>query len=299
MSIGAQARARARTGRAPAARSRGSGAGTAHGRAASSSSAPERACRGGPASWRSSRNSQMSQVACGDGPRVVVVEVEHLRVLGLERVGARRRGADDPVARAGRSRRGPRVLRRRPPAGAGVQAVADHRQAAADLLRDDRLEAVPAQDVDRGVGDVRLVVVRGAAVEVDDGPIRAGGAPGRRRRSRRPGASSRDRNVRRRTSAAAPGGGCRPSTRSADRTRPLRERRSWRAAQSATPSRADEVGLAEAASRGTAGRWPARSRARARLFISAIFTSGRAGGRAQAAAGAVVDRVGRATRAGC
>ena len=37
----------------------------------------------------------------GHGAGVVVVDVEHLAVLGLERVGARRRGADDPVAASG------------------------------------------------------------------------------------------------------------------------------------------------------------------------------------------------------
>ena len=36
-----------------------------------------------------------------DGAGVVVVDVEHLPVLGLEGVGARRRGADDPVAAPG------------------------------------------------------------------------------------------------------------------------------------------------------------------------------------------------------
>ena len=62
-------------------------------------------------------------------------EVEHLAVLGLERVGARGRRADDPVARPGRSRRRTVEVAAGALPGAVVQAVADQRQAAADLRR--------------------------------------------------------------------------------------------------------------------------------------------------------------------
>ena len=87
------------------------------------------------------------------------------------------------------------MLRPRPAARLRVQAVADQGQAAADLRRDDDLEAVALEDVDRRPADVRLVVVRGAAVEVDDGPVR-------RRCIGRParpagGGRAADRNVRR------------------------------------------------------------------------------------------------------
>ena len=103
---GAAGPARARTGRAPAARSRGSGAGTAHGRGG-----PRRArrspCRAGPGRGGRARNSQMSQVASATTFASSSSRSSISAVLGLERVGARRRGADDPVAGAGVRRRGP------------------------------------------------------------------------------------------------------------------------------------------------------------------------------------------------
>ena len=103
----------------------------------------------------------------GDCPGVGVVEVEHLAVLGLEGVGAGRGGADDPVAGASVAGEHGQVIAG-PTARRPVEPVADQRQAAADLRRNDHLEAVPLQHVDRGLADMRLVVVGGAAVEVDD-----------------------------------------------------------------------------------------------------------------------------------
>ena len=59
-------------------------------------------------------------------------------------------------------------------AGVVVETIADQWEAAADLLGDDRLEAVPLEHPDRGLGHVGLVVVHRAAVEVDDGLVGSG-----------------------------------------------------------------------------------------------------------------------------
>ena len=113
--------------------------------------------------------------------RVFTAHVEDLLVLGLERVRARGRRPDDPVALAGIFGEHVDVATRLVPRRL-VQAVADHRQAAAFLRRRDHFEPVPLQDGDRGVGHVLLVEVGGAAVKVDDSLVgrwhgRAAGAP--------------------------------------------------------------------------------------------------------------------------
>jgi hypothetical protein len=85
----------------------------------------------------------------------------------------------------------------------GVQAVADQRQAAAHLLGDDGLEPIACQDLDRGLGHVRLVVVGRAAVEVHNG-LFGTGLPAAARRARAlaplPGGLERP--------AGEPGDGC-------------------------------------------------------------------------------------------
>ena len=118
----------------------------------------------------------MSHVAFATDGRIVVVDVQHLVVLGLDRVRARRGGADDLVALPG-VRHEHVDVRARLLAGVGIERVADHRQPAADLLGNDRLEAVALEDRDRGVRHVLLVVVGGATVEVDDSLVRAREGP--------------------------------------------------------------------------------------------------------------------------
>ena len=183
------------------------------------------------------------------GPRVGVVEIEHLAVLGLERVRARRRRADDPVAPPGVVRENVEVGSR-PAASARVEAVADHRQTAADLVRDDDLQAVPAKHVDRGKRDVGLVVVRRAAVEQHDCPIRrrlgGGIAP--------PGPDAATAACAKRTPAAGPDDGSRPPTRSASGSSPSAATSS-RSARS-RPRRARRGRSGPAASRGTAAAGP-------------------------------------------
>ena len=121
----------------------------------------------------------------GDGPGVGVVHVEHLAVLGLQGVGAGGRGAHDGVAGAREGGQRGHVAAR-PPARHAVPAVADERQPAAHLRRHDDLEAVALQDGHGRRRDVRLVVVRRAAMEVDDGTVWAGQAGLRRVLRQRP-----------------------------------------------------------------------------------------------------------------
>ena len=138
-----------------------------------------------PSSCRWTRNSLMSQVASATARGVGVVHVEHLAVLGLQGVGARGGCAHDGVA--GPRERGQRGhVAPRPPARDGVPAVADERQPAAHLGRHDDLEAVALQDGHGRRRDVRLVVVRRAAVEVDDGLVGTGQAGLRRVDRQRP-----------------------------------------------------------------------------------------------------------------
>ena len=107
----------------------------------SSSSRPNRVSRR-PCSWRSRRNSQMSHVACATSFASSSWMSSISLVLGLERVRAGGRGADDPVALAGRTPARTVDVLAGALAGVVVEAVADQRKAAADLLGDDRLEAV-------------------------------------------------------------------------------------------------------------------------------------------------------------
>ena len=132
----------------------------------------------------------------------------------------------------------------------------------------DRLEAVPAQDLDRGERHVRLVVVRGAAVEEDDGPIR--------RRRRRPAADPAP------CGAATGTSGRRTTGSGACRWMPIVHSISVRMSRlrsvqlasgaNATPNRPTRSVWPSSQSR-SRGRRPAFISARARLFISAIFTS--------------------------
>ena len=203
----------------------------------------------------------------GDEAGVLVVDVEHLVVLGLDRVRARGRGADDPVALPGVL--GERLdVAARVVARLVVEAVADHREPAADLRRDDRLEAVPAEDLHRGVRHVLLVVVGGAAVEVDDRLVRARDAPGCRGAS---GAASRSTGA----SSSRTWGTARarwiPIVFSmANRIGPKKSAQ-LAIGRKRTPIRPTRSVWARPQSR-SFGRWPAFMRAREREFISAILT---------------------------
>ena len=109
----------------------------------------------------------------GHGAGVVIGQVEHLAVLGLERMGAGRRGAHDPVAGPGEG--GQRVeVAPRLATCVVVHPVADERQAAALLLGHDDIEAVALEDGHRVPAKVGLEPVHRAAVEVDDGALRIG-----------------------------------------------------------------------------------------------------------------------------
>ena len=176
----------------------------------------------------------------GHGSGIAVVEVEHLAVLGLERVGARRRGADDPVPRprvAGQDRQvvtGPR-------SGGVVQAVADERQTATRLGRHDHLETVPFQDLKRRRRDMRLVVVRRAAVEVHDGPLgrRRTGRIGRAVVATQPPAEASRREPRQRRSPVDADDAVDDPAEEPVVQRPVGERRGQR------PDAARQVGLSE------------------------------------------------------
>ena len=207
-------------------------------------------------------------------------------------MGARGRRADDPVAPS-------RVVgedvevRPGPPARAGVQAVADHRQAAADLLRDDRLEAVPAEDLDRGE---RRRPARSSSPRSRGSrtTARSGGGSGvgaRRARAAtlrgQPGAKRPRRERRQRRLAVDPDEPLDERPERPKPQRPVGDRRGRDA------HAADEVGLAEEPVA------EPRPVARLQLGPGAVvhlgdLHVGRAGGRAHAAAGAPVDRsVGR------
>ena len=166
----------------------------------------------------------------------------------------------------------------------GVQPVADEREAATGLGRDDHLEAVALEDRHCRLGDVRLVVVRGTAVEVDDGAVRG-------RRLRRigravaPSQAPAKRPAVERRQRRAPVDTDDPVDEPAEPAiaeRPVGDRRRQR------PHSAGQVGLAEepvaeprTVSRPHRGAGPV-------VHLRDLHV-GRAGDRAHAAAGAVVD----------
>ena len=109
----------------------------------------------------------MSQTPCASVCGRLVVHVQQFGRFLLERERATGAGADDGEPGAGKARQRGDVA----PviACGGVEfAVAQQRQPTAILRRDDDLVAVVLQDGDRGFAHKRLIVERGAAVEVDD-----------------------------------------------------------------------------------------------------------------------------------
>ncbi len=111
--------------------------------------------------------------ARADHLEVLVLHAQDLAGLALEHQRAARGGGHDVVAgaRVGGQLRGQAA---HVAARVGEDAVALERQPAAALLGNDHLEAVVLEHRDGLLGGQRLVVVGAAAVEVDDGALRAG-----------------------------------------------------------------------------------------------------------------------------
>ena len=180
--------------------------------------AARKSVRSSPRSCRSRRNSQMSYMRSATEAQVgVVLEAEDLPRLALEHQRAARRGADDVDARRARRARACRASRAhvacaRRRRGRWTAAAARSspgpwaRRPGSRCARAARRASAPAS---------RLVVVRAAAVEVDDASARPAATC-----ACAPSAGT----CARRTSAARRRGGCRSIFSISDPQRPVAQR---------------------------------------------------------------------------